>query len=111
MTIGDTYNRFVVTLLILFMIIWTILAIRPWFRSDWLLENVIVFVGVPALLLMHRHLPLSRISYSLIFMFLCLHEIGAHYTYAEVPYDQWFERLFARNLSEWIGWNATISIV
>ncbi len=76
------------TLFVLFLLVWTALAISPWYRSDWLLENMIVFVAVPLLLVMYRHLPLSKISYSLIFIFLCLHEVGSHYTYAEVPYDQ-----------------------
>ncbi len=62
----------------IFVVIWIALAIDPWFRSDWLLENVIVFFAVPALMLMHRHMPLSKISYSLIFVFLCLHQVGAH---------------------------------
>ena len=53
---------------------------------------------------MHRHLPLSKISYSLIFVFLCLHEVGAHYTYAQVPYDLWFESLFGSGINETLGW-------
>jgi len=46
---------------------------------------------------------LSRISYSLIFIFLCLHEIGAHYTYARAPYDQWFYGLTGVSLDELLG--------
>jgi putative membrane protein len=37
-----------------------------------------------------RPFPLSRISYTLIFLFLCLHTLGSHYTYSEVPYAEWF---------------------
>ena len=47
----------------------------------------------------------TRISYTLIFLFLCLHEIGAHYTYSEVPYDAWFQALTGRSLNAWMGWN------
>lgn len=72
--------------------------------SIWLLENVIVFFAVPALMLMHRHMPLSKVSYSLIFVFLCLHQVGAHYTYAMVPYDQWFDALTGQGLNERLGW-------
>jgi len=74
------------------------------YRFDWLLENMIVFLAVPLLLMMYRHLPLSKISYSLIFIFLCLHEVGSHYTYAEVPYDQWFETLTGTGFNERVGW-------
>ncbi len=98
------HDRFALSLFVLFVLVWTALAIRPWYRSDWLLENMIVFVAVPLLLVMYRHLPLSKISYSLIFIFLCLHEVGAHYTYAEVPYDQWFETLTGRGLNDRVGW-------
>ncbi len=99
------YDRFALLLLIVFLAVFIALGIDPWFRSDWLLENVIVFFAVPALMLMHRHMPLSKISYSVIFIFLCLHEIGAHYTYAMVPYDQWFEALTGKGLNERLGWD------
>jgi putative membrane protein len=48
---------------------------------------------------------LSRISYTLIFLFLCLHSVGAHYTYSLVPYDAWFESLTGATLSSRTGWN------
>ena len=100
----SAHDRFALWLLMIFVVIWIALAIDPWFRSDWLLENVIVFFAVPALMLMHRHMPLSKISYSLIFVFLCLHQVGAHYTYAMVPYDQWFDALTGQGLNERLGW-------
>jgi putative membrane protein len=53
---------------------------------------------------MHRGFIFSRLSYTLIFLFLCLHEIGAHYTYAEVPYDTWFRGLTGRSFNELVGW-------
>jgi putative membrane protein len=33
---------------------------------------------------------LSRLSWVLVFGFLMVHEIGAHYTYSEVPYREWW---------------------
>ena len=101
----SAYDRFALSLLLIFLAVWIALGIDPWFRSDWLLENLIVFLAVPALILLHRHMPLSKISYSAIFAFLCLHEIGAHYTYAMVPYDQWFEALTGKGLNERLGWD------
>ena len=32
----------------------------------------------------YKRLPLSLVSYTLIFSFLYVHEIGDHYTYAEM---------------------------
>ena len=40
---------------------------------------------------------------TLLFLFLVLHEIGAHYTYSLVPYDSWVSALTGRTLSEAFG--------
>ena len=100
----NEHDRFALLLLAVFMIVWGVLAVQPLYRSDWLLENALVFVTIPLLVALHPFLPLSKISYSLIFVFLCLHEIGAHYTYAQVPYDQWFESIIGTGLNQMIGW-------
>lgn len=80
------------------------MAIDPLYRKDWALENVLVIVAVIILIGLYRNLHLSRISYTFIFIFLCLHEIGAHYTYAEAPYDHWFQMLTGHSFSELVGW-------
>jgi putative membrane protein len=36
-----------------------------------------------------RSFPLSSLSYTAIFVFLVLHQIGAHFTYPEVPLPAW----------------------
>ena len=100
----NEHDRFALLLLAIFMIVWGVLAVQPLYRSDWLLENALVFVAIPLLVALHPILPLSKISYSLIFIFLCLHEIGAHYTYAQVPYDQWFESIIGTGLNQIVGW-------
>lgn len=80
-------------------------AIGAFYPSDWLIENVLV-VGVFALLFAtYRTLPLSCLSYTLIFIFLYLHEIGAHWTYAEVPYNDWWRSLFGVTLNEVLGFH------
>ncbi|MDF1544759.1 MAG: DUF2238 domain-containing protein [bacterium] len=89
---------------LIFAVVWVLLAISPNDRHDWLLENVLVLLIVPTLILTAKRFPLSRISYSLIFLFLCLHEVGAHYTYAHVPYDNWFESIFGRTLNSIMSW-------
>jgi putative membrane protein len=47
---------------------------------------------------------LSRVSYTLIFLFLCFHEIGAHFTYGRVPYDDLFRRWFGTGFNDLVGW-------
>jgi putative membrane protein len=78
------------TLGILYTIWWALLAIDPHDRSDWLLENLLVFLGVGVLLSTYKVFPLSLVSYTCIFVFLLFHTLGSHYTYAKVPYEDWF---------------------
>ncbi|CAG1007224.1 partial Inner membrane protein YjdF, partial [Anaerolineales bacterium] len=97
-------NRYyLLTLGAIFLVLWALLAIAPYDRKDWALENVLVFLIVPFLVLTRKRLPLSRVSYTSIFIFLCLHEVGAHYTYAKVPYDEWFRSLTGTPLNELLG--------
>jgi putative membrane protein len=76
-------------LTIIYAIWWVAMAIAPYDRSDWLLENVLVVVAVGVLIYTHKAFPLSRVSYTCIFVFLVLHTLGSHYTYAKVPYQEW----------------------
>lgn len=91
--------RFPLTLLCLLLLLGIALGIAPWYRSDWLLENALAAAAVLLLVLTWRRFPLSKLSYGLIFAFLVLHEVGAHYTYSKVPYDAWLEALSGRTLS------------
>ena len=100
-----THRQYFALLTGLFALVWAALAISPHYRSDWLLENVLVLAFALGLGLSWRWFTFSRISATLIFLFLCLHEIGAHYTYAEVPYDAWIQSLTGRSLNEAMGWN------
>lgn len=80
-------------------------AIDCHYPQDFWLENVLVIVGIVYLGLTYRRAPLSRPSYGLILLFLGLHEVGAHSTFAEVPYDRWSHALFGWRLSEAGGWD------
>jgi putative membrane protein len=64
-------------------------AIAPWDRRTWMLENMLVVVGVAVLAATHRRFVFSNLSYSLIFVFLMMHVMGAHYTYSQVPLGDW----------------------
>jgi putative membrane protein len=88
----------------LFALWFTALAIAPWHRADWALENALVVAFVVAVALTYKRFTLSRVSYTLIFVFLCLHEVGSHYTYSEVPYDEWFQSLTGTTFNSLVGW-------
>jgi putative membrane protein len=99
-----SHRTYLLILAFLFSVEWIALAINPYYRDDWALENALVVIAVIVLAASYKYLLLSRISYTLIFIFLCLHEIGAHYTYAEVPYDAWFMSLTGVTLNDILGW-------
>jgi len=79
------------------------LAIDPLYRQDWFLENVLVLVAIPLLVRRHRTLPLSRRAYTGLFVFLMLHEVGAHYTYSLVPYDAAAHAVAGTSISGLLG--------
>ena len=99
-----SHRRLLAILAALFAGVWIALAIDPLHRDDWALENALVAVFVVALIASYRRFTLSRVSYLMIFVFLCLHEVGAHYTYSEVPYDAWFQALTGSTLNSVLGW-------
>ena len=88
-------TRYHKILIATFLVAWVWAAIHPKFPHDWLLENYLIFVFVPIIILSGWYLKLSSLSYTLITVFMILHVIGAHYTYAEVP--------FGFTLKEWLG--------
>jgi len=89
----------------LYMGFWAVLAVNPHNRGDWALENVMVAVAVALLFFSYKRMLLSRISYTLIFIFLCLHAIGAHWTYSLVPYDQTFQAVTGHSFNALMGWD------
>lgn len=77
-----------------YALVWAVTAINPVYPDDWLLENILVMLCVPAFLFTYRKFPLSDVSYIAITLFMVLHSVGAHYTYAEVPLGDWARGAF-----------------
>jgi len=68
-----------------YALVWLWSAWKPSYPHDWMMENLLVVLFVPALAFTHRRFPLSNVSHLCIGVFLMLHAVGAHYTYANVP--------------------------
>jgi putative membrane protein len=69
---------------------WT--AYGPVDREFWAIASILPACLVVGLIAMHRWMPLSTASYVLITLFLSLHTIGVHYTYAQVPVGAWMDQ-------------------
>jgi putative membrane protein len=87
-------NRFWQILAGSYVVLWILLAIHPLDRQDWFLENILVFVTVAVIVATYRWFRFSNLSYALITIFLAVHAIGAHYTYAKVPAGFWLRDWF-----------------
>lgn len=101
--LADQHSGWPPRLLVVYVLVWLALAIAPKYRADWLLENVLVLIALPLLVWGYRRLRFTVLSYAGLFVFLLLHAVGSHYTYAEVPFDVWSQALFGASINDWLG--------
>src|SRR5437867_3079382 len=87
-------NVLLKSLIVVYAIVWIAAAINPLFPTDWILENLLVALFLPVLIFTYRIFPLSDLSCILITVFMSLHAVGGHYTYAEVPLGYWLKDAF-----------------
>ncbi len=96
-------NHYPKTLLFIFIFLWAISAIGIQFPFDFFLEHILTVFVLALLILTYKNFRLSNLSYTLIFCFMLLHILGAHYTYSLVPYDQWSKELFGFSIDTYFG--------
>lgn len=75
-----------VLLLALYLVEFTVLAIRPYDRGVWVAENLPILFIVIFLVLTHRHFQFSNLAYGLMSALVFLHTVGGHYTFERVPF-------------------------
>ena len=92
---ANAYPAFLLLLLIGWFACWSWYPAHP---QDFLLEHILTVVSVILLITTRRSFPLSHLSYTMIFLFLVLHIVGAFYTYSLVPYDRW-----SGTVASWMG--------
>ena len=80
-------RRYPLVLLMVFLLYAVAWAYHPVDPKDWMLENALAAAFVLALIITYRRFPLSNVSYTLIFVFLCLHEGGVAISEAVVVFD------------------------
>ena len=86
---------FIVALFVWYASFSIAMAIAPADREFWMAASILPVLLVVGLVVSYRSFPLSSISYFLITLFLTLHAIGVHYTYAEVPFGSWLQQALA----------------
>jgi putative membrane protein len=77
---GGNRDRLPIGLLGVYLILWSVLALQPVDRKDWLLENILAVATVAVLVGTYKRFAFSDLSYVLLALFLILHAVGAHYT-------------------------------
>lgn len=87
-------NRVLQGIVLWLVVLWIVTAIKPLYPRDWLLENLLVFLFAGLLAVTYRNFRFSNFSYGLFAIFISLHLVGAHYTYAETPFGFWMQDLF-----------------
>ena len=82
----------IILVLYLIVLVWS--TFDPTDRTVWVVEAITSAVPVLILILLYwRSIRLSNTAYILMAVLPIMHAIGAHYTFAEVPFD-WFDKLF-----------------
>ncbi len=96
----DRYQR---VLFAFFLLFFAGSCVAPPYLQFLLMQHVPTVLAALLLAYLSNRFVISRLSYSSIIVFLCLHTLGARYLYSYVPYDVWSEELLGVNLSEAFG--------
>lgn len=87
-----------------FSLTFVALGIAPVDRQSWFVENIMVLLVVGALWCKRTRPALSRSAWCATLLFLFIHQVGAHYTYPDVPYNAWLMTVLNLDLNGLKGW-------
>ncbi|GAB3836197.1 DUF2238 domain-containing protein [Hymenobacter jeollabukensis] len=77
-----------------YVVLFLALAIHPYSRATWVVENLPIVLIAGALTVLYlRGVQFSNTAYLLMSVLLYMHTIGGYYTFERVPFD-WFNDLF-----------------
>ncbi|WP_127346955.1 DUF2238 domain-containing protein [Pseudidiomarina mangrovi] len=81
---------YALALAIVALMVWSV--INPAMMDVWIAEMIPVIVVFLIIVVTYQRFQFSNVAYTLMAGWLIMHTIGAHYTFAEVPFD-WFGEL------------------
>lgn len=87
-------NYWLMGFMAVFVAVWVNSFIGTTDRSNWMLENLLVFLFLGFLMLTSRKYQFSDLSFLLVCIYMCLHVYGSKYTYAENPLGFWLQDQF-----------------
>lgn len=80
-------GKFLAWLVGIYILLFLVLAISPYDRTTWLVENLTVWIILAVIIgLYYGGVRFSCTTYGLMFVLIYLHTIGGHYTFALVPF-------------------------
>jgi putative membrane protein len=87
-------KRELAVLLAIYAVGFTVLAVRPYDRWDWALENFFPVSMLLVIISVYPRFKFSRLSCYLLFFYLFVQSYGGHYTYALAPPFNWLRDEF-----------------
>ncbi len=82
------------SLVIIFVLLWVVLAVNPVHRGIWMLENFVVITVFPVVLWLDKKYNFTNWTFFCLTFFVILHLCGAHLTYESMAYFTWFSDMF-----------------
>ncbi|HML60868.1 MAG TPA: DUF2238 domain-containing protein [Solidesulfovibrio sp.] len=79
-------SRFPIVLAAVFTLFFILLAVHPASREVWWAENIPVMAMFALLVVTYHRFRYSDTAYAMMAVWLFLHAIGGHYTFANVPF-------------------------
>ncbi|WP_201351846.1 DUF2238 domain-containing protein [Hydrogenimonas urashimensis] len=70
-----------------YIILFLLCAIDPLDKAVWIAENLTVLLVVVPLVLTYPKFRFSNTAYALMSVWVYMHTVGGHYTFAKVPFD------------------------
>lgn len=96
-------SRLQLVLLLILTLLTLTLGWAPVDRLTWMIEQLLVIAALVGVALVQRRVQLSPSASLQLCGFLVLHQVGAHYTYSRVPYDEAWQALTGARLDEALG--------
>lgn len=87
-------RTFILLLSITFIAVWFGLYFNCIDKTDWFIENILVFIFAILITTTYRRFQFSDFSYLCFFLFLLLHIFGAQYAYTKNPLGAWFQNTY-----------------